>query len=111
MTISSAGMPTSYGASVLSPDPNVDASSCEEERAVLGDIIKQCDEALTACDVAIKNSTAESEALREALLQSQKRVAEVTTDRDSIFNNKWVWFGIGIVAGGYGMFQIGKAFR
>lgn len=66
-----------------------------------------CDRTLKACDKLVKGLQTEIKN-REALLDAveayqrtqSKEIERLRSKQDSLLNNKWFWFGAGIIAGG-----------
>lgn len=80
--------------------------SYSNDKALEG--LRLCDLAVMSCKAALDAKDAETAVLNEALQVATKRQQELESERNSFWNNKLLWVGIGLVVGGVAVGVIKK---
>lgn len=63
------------------------------------DVVKACDKALQDQDQVINLKTATIKAQSEVIGALDTKVIALEKDKNSIFNNPWLYFGLGVLTG------------
>lgn len=72
--------------------------SYSNDKALEG--LRLCDLAVMSCKAALDAKEAEAKVLTESLNATSNRVKELEESQANFWNNKFLWFGLGLVVGG-----------
>lgn len=63
------------------------------------ELLKACDGALVACEESLESIYKVVDALTEINDAQSRRIGDLEAERDSFWNNPFIWLGLGIAAG------------